>query len=393
MSEQFRWGRRKYVSFILLDLVCLILSNLIAALIYHAVGDQSYTLSDYMMAMLVMAIIDVVVTLVFNTLNNVLRRRKKTEIFESAKHVILSFVVLALVFFSLKRGAAYSRLTIYLAYIIDFFAIIIARIIWKQIVKQIKARQSKKPTALIVTTSAYTSEGINMLKNSVEIKGLFVTDKTNEGKIDNIPIIVDSKDASAFICWMLVEKVFICGPDNIDVPETVLNACKQMGVSVHTAPTQKRFEYEVVKIRTALQKDDPTSGLSFFESEHDIPFKIRRLCSIYEKEQDRQTGYHPSKQSWHLLFCPYGSIDVYLDTGKEQKHILLDNPSVGLILHPSIWREMMWKERGSVLCVASSGHYGMETLRTDYEEYLQFIKKKDWSAVVESSDIMGEMMV
>lgn len=392
MSEQFRWGGRKYISFILLNLGCLVLANLLAALLYRAFGDLSYTLSDYLMAVITMLLIDIVVTLVFNTLNNVLRRRKKTEVIESAKHVILSFVILALVFFSLKQGSAYSRLTIYLAYGIYFVFIVLARIAWKEIVKKIKKRHAK-PTALIVTTSAYTTEGINALKNAVDIKGLFVTDKTNEGKIDNIPIIVDSRDTSAFICWMLVDRVYICGPDTIDVPESVLWACKQMGVPVHSTPTQKRFEYDVVKIRTALQKDDPTSGLSFFESEHDIPFSIRRIYAIYENEQKRQTGFHPHKQSWHLLFCPYGSIDVYIDTGKERKHIVLDSPSVGLILHPSIWREMTWVRPGSVLCVASSGHYGVETLRSDYNEYLKFLKQKEWSAVVESSDIMGEIMV
>ena len=87
--------------------------------------------------------IDVVVTLVFNTLNNVLRRETKTEIIECGKHIILSFVILAIIFFSLKQGAAYSRLTIYIAYGMYFILIVIARIVWKETVKKIKKRHGR----------------------------------------------------------------------------------------------------------------------------------------------------------------------------------------------------------------------------------------------------------
>ena len=254
-------------------------------------------------------------------------------------------------------------------------------------------KHNGETTALIVTTSAYSLEGIDILQKTVKIKGVFITDKTNEGTIEDIPIIVDSREVSAFICWKLVDDVFICGPDNIDVPETVLNACKQMDVPIHTTPTKKRFEYDILKIQTALQKNEPRSGLSFFEGEHDIPFRINKLYAVFDKEQDHHTGYFPHNESWHLFFCPYGTIDAYVDTGKEQKHILLDNPSTGIILHPSVWREMRWKTPGSVLCVVASGEYDTENLQTDYDSYTQFVKKKDWSAVVEYSDIMGEMIV
>ena len=151
--------------------------------------------------------------------------------------------------------------------------------------------------------------------------------------------------------------------------------------------------YEVIKIRTALQKDDRKTGLSFFEGEHDIPFRISRLYTIYESEEDNQKGFHAHKQSWHLLFCPYGAIDVMIDTGKERKTINLADPSIGLILHPSVWREMSWKREGSVLCVAASGHYDADKLRDNYNEYLKFLQEKEWSATIESAEIMGEVIL
>ena len=383
----------KYLSFIMLDLACLHLAFSLACGIYLGWKKTGYAEEEYVVVAIVMSISDILVTIVFKTLYLVLRRGIRRELIETVKHVLLSFVFLALFLFSTKQGSVYSRVTTYLMYGIDVVLVFVFRELWKYILK--KHRKRREPsTALLVTTSGYAAEGIEALKKTnTTVKGVFITDKANEGLVDNIPIIVDRKGAVDFLCWEWIDKLFVCGPEGMDIPSTVLAACKQMGIMVHTSIGKKNFYYEVVKIRTALQKDDAHTGLSFFEGEHDIPFRISRLYSIYESEQNHQRGFHPHKQSWHLLFCPYGSIDVYIDTGKENKHILLDDPSIGLILHPSVWREMTWVKSSSVLCVAASGHYDADKLRNDYEAYQKFLKEKEWSAVMESAQITGEGML
>lgn len=156
---------------------------------------------------------------------------------------------------------------------------------------------------------------------------------------------------------------------------------------------RKNLEYEIIKIRTAFVKEAPNTGLSFFEGEHDIPFPIRRVYTIFETEQGNQKGFHAHKQSWHLLFCPYGSIDVILDTGRERRTISLEDPSTGLILHPGVWREMVWRKEGSVLCVAASGHYDADRLNVDYDAYLRFLQDKERSATTEFDEIVGEVLL
>lgn len=392
MKDQLKRGRLKFISFIFLDIVCLIIANLIAVYVYLELSYLSFAIIDYAVVVAYMAVIDVVVTIAFNSLNRVLRRRKKKEIIESAKHVLISFVLLALFLFSTKQGAEFSRATIYLAYVLYFILLVLCRIAWKKVL-YISESGKVIPTALLVTTAGYASEGLDAVENAgMVVKGIFITDKTNEGIIRNIPTIVERQDATAFLCWEWIDKVYICGPDNIDVPESLPNACSQMGIPVYTAPARKSLDYEVIKIRTALQKDDKNTGLSFFEGEHDIPFRISRFYTIFESEQDNQNGFHAHKQSWHLLFCPHGSIDVIVDTGKERETINLSDPSTGLILHPSVWREMYWKRTGSVLCVAASGHYDSDRLRDDYNEYLKFLQEKEWSATIESAEIMGEIL-
>ena len=393
MKEQFRRGRLKFISFIIIDLFCLVMANALAVKIYFNFSESIFDVSNYAVVVAYMAVIDIIVIIAFNTLNRVLRRNKKKEIVESVKHVGISIVILALILFSTKQGAEFSRLTIYLAYAIYFILIILCRSCWKTV---LRINQNKKTTltALLITTVGYANEGINAVESAgMNVKGMFITDKTNEGLVGSVPVIVDFRDAEAFLCWEWIDKVYICGPVSIDVPESVLNACKQMEIPVYTAPSSMRLDYEVIKIRTALQKNDNSTGLSFIEGEHDIPFRISSFYTIFESEQDNQRGFHAHKQSWHLLFCPYGYIDVMIDTGKERKAVILDSPSIGLILHPSIWREIYWKKKGSVLCVAASGHYDADKLSDDYNEYLKFIQEKEWSATIESAEIMGDIIV
>lgn len=393
MKDQFCRGGLKFISFILLDLICLVLSNCIAVQMYTNLRDWYFGIQNYIIIILYMAVIDIVVTTSYNTLDRVLRRKLDKEMIECVKHVGISFVMLALLLFSTKQGAEFSRITVYFAYAIDLVLLIITHIIWKKILGKVRKKKPEQ-TALLVTTFGYANEGLGVVERAgMIVKGMFITDKTNEGIVRDIPVIVDRADATAFVCWEWIDKVYICGPAEIDVPESLLNACKQMGIPVFTAPAGKSLDFEIVKIRTALQKDDKDTGLSFFEGEHDIPFRISRVYTIFESEQENQRGFHAHKQSWHLLFCPYGTIDVAVDTGRERKTISLNDPSMGLILHPSVWREIFWRKSGSVLCVAASGHYEPEKLRDSYDDYVKFLQEKEWAATIESAEIMGEEIV
>lgn len=114
------------------------------------------------------------------------------------------------------------------------------------------------------------------------------------------------------------------------------------------------MEYEVIRIRTVMDPTPTYGGLSFVEGEKDIPFAIKRIYCIYESEQGLHQGFHTYRSSWQLLFCPYGKIDIIVDQGTKRETITLDEPSKGLILPPGTWREIIWRQTNSVLCVAAS---------------------------------------
>lgn len=125
---------------------------------------------------------------------------------------------------------------------------------------------------------------------------------------------------------------------------------------------------EVVSIRTVPQKNDPSTGLSFFEAENDLPFPIGRIEVYYESAEASLRGFDHAREGSALLFCPSGAVAVLADTGSERRRIVLDRPSVGLILSSAVWREISWLEPGSVLCAAVSERCSA-ALSDDYEAF------------------------
>lgn len=107
---------------------------------------------------------------------------------------------------------------------------------------------------------------------------------------------------------------------------------------------------ELIKIRTVLQNNDAESGLSFFEEEHDIPFKIHKFYVLLDKERMNEVL---SANNRCLLFCPFGVIGVDVVFDDECKTVRLDDPSIGMIVDSDSCISVEWVESGGVLCVAT----------------------------------------
>lgn len=117
-------------------------------------------------------------------------------------------------------------------------------------------------------------------------------------------------------------------------------------------------------------------SLSFFESNKDIDFEIKRIYYIHSVPNGTKRGGHAHKKLSQILFCPYGKIRIVLDDGQEKEEVLLDKPSRGLIVKSGIWREMIWEEENSVLCVAASEYYTAEDYIRNYDDFMKMVNNK-----------------
>ncbi len=113
--------------------------------------------------------------------------------------------------------------------------------------------------------------------------------------------------------------------------------------------------------------------LSFFEGTHDIPFEMKRIYYISKVPEGVRRGFHAHKKLKQLLFCPYGRIQLILENMDCREEIELSDPSIGVIIDQPIWREMLWLQKDSVLCVAASEYYDTDDYIRDYKEFREYV--------------------
>jgi len=130
----------------------------------------------------------------------------------------------------------------------------------------------------------------------------------------------------------------------------------------------------VIRIKTVPTVD--AGELSFFEADSDIPFPIKRIYYISKVPQGVRRGFHAHKDLKQLLFCPYGKIQLTLDDGKSREEIVLCDPSVGILIDKPVWREILWLQKDSVLCVAASDYYKTSDYIRDYQEFREYVKSE-----------------
>lgn len=165
----------------------------------------------------------------------------------------------------------------------------------------------------------------------------------------------------------------------IDVPQTVLE--RYQGIEdLKWYSVLKGDDFNtresVAGCKVVHIKTIPTVNageLSFFEATHEIPFEIKRIYYISKVPEGVRRGFHAHKKLKQLLFCPYGKIQLVLENVNGREEIELSDPSIGVVIDVPTWREMLWLQKDSVLCVAASDFYEPEDYIRQKEEFVSFL--------------------
>jgi len=131
---------------------------------------------------------------------------------------------------------------------------------------------------------------------------------------------------------------------------------------------------KVIHIKTIPTID--AGELSFLEATHDIPFEIKRIYYVSKVPEGVRRGFHAHRSLQQVLFCPYGRIQLILENIDKREEIELSDPSIGVIIDKPTWREMLWLQKDSVLCVGASDFYNAEDYIRDYHAFKNFVKSK-----------------
>ena len=228
----------KHYDFILLDIVTIVISFIIANLIY--LGRLNYYRSTIYTSVLLCIVIPIIlIDLLYNPFSGILRRNTTTEIVKALQYVIYDFVVAILLMYVLKLGALFSRVVFVSTYIIYFVLIIIVRVFWKKMLIEGKIRVlPDSNSSLLIIVSRKDVERILENINTEEyqqydIKGLCIVDEDLSGKkIDNYPVLCNKKDIYDCVVDNNIGEVFICTKPNV-ISNKTIEKLMESGVGIH----------------------------------------------------------------------------------------------------------------------------------------------------------------
>ena len=275
-------GWAKHWDFILLDTLCLQLAFALAYYIrfhtfavYTIIGNRT----TYRTSGIILLFLSIVVSILFNTMNNVLRRGILEEIKCTIVQAGLVFAAIVVLLFTDKASNHVSRIVLYATVGIYAALSILTRLIYKQIlIKYMKA--SKSNSILLVGDREGIEKALKAFgdhpESGINVKGIVVVDDAvpsseltsssadsadsprlsegNDGRklkeIDGIPVVADTANAAKYILNEWIDNVYIACMDYSLIPDELIVQCDEMAVTVH----QQMFPNKNVKGKQWLEK-------------------------------------------------------------------------------------------------------------------------------------------
>jgi hypothetical protein len=113
-------------------------------------------------------------------------------------------------------------------------------------------------------------------------------------------------------------------------------------------------------------------NITVMESNHNVPFPIRRVYYLYDVPGGESRGGHAHKELYQLIIAASGSFDVLLDDGTNKKIVKLNRPNYGLLVVPGLWRELFEFSSGAICLVLTSHKYDANDYIRDYKLFSEW---------------------
>ena len=120
--------------------------------------------------------------------------------------------------------------------------------------------------------------------------------------------------------------------------------------------------------------EDHTGNVAVIEGDS-IPFEIKRVFYLYDISVTSVRGRHAHKQLIQFLVPIYGSFDVIVKDGKQEKTVSLNSPDKGLLVNAGIWNELLNFSPGAVCMVLASDVYSEEDYIRNYDDFLNYVNR------------------
>ncbi len=229
-----RWV--KHLDFMIVDLIALQISLVLSYLIRNR-GGNLYQDPTYRNIAVLLMVIDVLVSVLFGSFKNVMKRGYFKGFTMMIKHVILVELSLAFYLFSVKVGENYSRTIIYLMGILYLFLGYIFRISWKKYLQK-KRKEKGKRSLLVITTAEMAKSSIeNIMENNYEqffIDGLVLWEGGVIGQeIEGVPVVTTMDQIFEYASDKWIDEVLINLADDNTYASYLAERFNEMGIVSH----------------------------------------------------------------------------------------------------------------------------------------------------------------
>ncbi len=194
----------KHIDFFILDLLCLLVSFLLAYTI-RAHGPNFHGNNLYTNIILWMMVPNIIYYILFNPYTDVLRRDNINEVKTAVTQTIINFLFTVAIMYALRIGALYSRLILFYTYILYPILSTLARMFWKHLIHKgiIRINDNNPIRLLLIAEKDEVRQIIYNINNSdydkYAISGVYLVDDGDIRQIQNYPVIPNVSDIHDFV--------------------------------------------------------------------------------------------------------------------------------------------------------------------------------------------------
>ncbi|MBQ6538499.1 MAG: hypothetical protein IJL75_06295, partial [Eubacterium sp.] len=236
MYKRNAQGLTKHLDFFIIEIISQQVAFLIACL--FRIHNVPYTVSLYRNLAVVIALIDAIVMVFLNSLHNVLKRGYLKELKATLFHCLAVFGLATLYLFALQSGEAYSRIVLFLTFLLHILFGYGFRVLWRLNIQKrgIQFRQSDR-TMLAVLHSESADVMAKRLNDHVMegyyLVGVVLDAETDRKDIEGIPVVAALDTAAQYISQKWIDSVFIDCPSTDPRIAKLMDDCHQMALPVH----------------------------------------------------------------------------------------------------------------------------------------------------------------
>ena len=228
---------KKHIDFLLLDLICLILSFALAFYIRH----HAFFIHNrmYVEMLVIMILLELIIYFFRNPFSGILRRGYLVELTETLVFDLLSMFASVMYLFIFKIGNDYSRIILVLTYIIYFVFSYLTRIAWKDVLLS-KANNTDSETNKSLLIVCREKEAELIIEKLVEkyigfyhLTGLCIVDKDlKDKKVKGYKVVANKDNLLDYVSKNWVDEIFV-GADYKRIPSKIIDGLAITGIPIH----------------------------------------------------------------------------------------------------------------------------------------------------------------